>query len=222
MIECKQLSKSYHRKEIFKAANATFRTGKISFVMGPNGAGKTTLIKCLMGLETFEGVVFFDGLQASKAKESCLVLWDDCPFYNNLSGLTNLQIFGEGRCQRKEVVLIAHQYLSNELLRQKVKTYSYGQKKKLGLALIDILSPKYLVMDEISNGLDYDTMRELKARIKKWSIDATVVLTGHQFDFYNNIIDDLFVLRNGQIILQSEDFDASQKRLEDIYDEEIH
>ncbi|MFB8735764.1 ABC transporter ATP-binding protein [Bacillus sp. SL00103] len=56
-------------------------------------------------------------------------------------------------------------------------------KKKLSFIFIALTKPTYLFLDEISNGLDYGTMMELKAMIKKWSEDMTIIATGHQFEF---------------------------------------
>ena len=77
-------------------------------------------------------------------------------------------------------------------------------------------------MDEISNGLDYDMVKTLKNTIINWSKDMTILLTGHQFDFYNDIINDLFVFKDGKISLLKEDFCDGIDKLEVIYDEELH
>ena len=108
------------------------------------------------------------------------------------------------------------------MLRNKVKTYSYGQKKKLALALVEILQPKYLFMDEISNGLDFDMMKELKDDIKRWAETMTIFLTGHQFSFYNELVDSLFAFKDKQIVLLEENFSSCGKTLEEIYDKGMH
>jgi len=163
--------------------------------MGKNGSGKTTLIKCLMEMESFSGEISFNGKSIDSVRNECLVLWDDCPFYNSLSGLKNLLIFSEDKKTKDEIIKIAMNFLDKDLLNRKVSTYSYGQKKKLALCLVDILEPTYLIMDEISNGLDYETMRFLKKRIIEWKVNKTILVTGHQFEFYNDIIDELLIFK---------------------------
>ena len=221
MIKCIDFSKNYSNEIIIKKSNFEIRNNKISFLMGPNGSGKTTLIKSMMEMEKHHGEFFFDDKKISQIRNECLVIWDDCPFYTNISGIKNLIIFGENRKSRKKIEEIANKYLDYGKLRNKVKTYSYGQKKKLALALVEILEPKYLIMDEISNGLDYEMIRILQKDIKSWSEEMTILLTGHQFSFYNEIIDDLFVFKDKQIILIKENFRESGVDLESIYDEEI-
>lgn len=77
-------------------------------------------------------------------------------------------------------------------------------------------------MDEISNGLDYDTIKILKSRIKQWANNTTILLTGHQFDFYNDIIDEVFILKNNKILSLDNKYTKEGINLEDIYDKELH
>lgn len=221
MIKCVNFSKSYSNEIIINKSSFEIRDNKVSFLMGPNGAGKTTLIKCMMEMEKHDGEFMFNGKKISEVRDKCLVIWDDCPFYTNLNGIKNLMIFGENKKNKKQILEIANRYLDYGLLKNKVKTYSYGQRKKLALALVEILEPKYLIMDEISNGLDYEMIRGLQKNIKKWSENMTILLTGHQFSFYNEIIDDLFVFKNRQIYLLKKNCGEMGVNLEDIYDEEI-
>lgn len=222
MIQGINYSKSYKNSIVVKESSFDIKTNKISFLMGPNGAGKTTTIKCLMEMEKHSGEFLFDGKKLSDVRDQCLVIWDDCPFYTNISGLQNLIIFSEIKKSKEEIKEISLKYLDHNILKNKVKTYSYGQKKKLALILVEILEPKYLIMDEISNGLDYEMIRRLQKSIKTWANNMTIVLTGHQFSFYNDIIDDLFVFKDKEIVLLKEDFSNSGTMLEEIYDEEIY
>ena len=221
MIECIDFSKDYSNKCIIDKSSFQIRDNKISFLMGPNGSGKTTLIKCMMEMEKHNGEFIFDGKKIDDIRDKCVVIWDDCPFYTNISGMKNLIIFGENKKSKIQLKEIANKYLDYGLLKRKVKTYSYGQKKKLALVLVEILEPKYLIMDEISNGLDYAMIKTLKNTIRNWSKDMTILLTGHQFSFYNDIINDLFVFKDRKISLMKEDFCYINDNLEDIYDEEI-
>ena len=218
MIRCKDISKKYKKESVITKTNLRIRTNKISFLMGANGTGKTTFIKCMMGLEKCEGQFIFGSNSLDDIKDQCLVIWDDCPFYTNLSGLKNLLLFSESKKTKEEIIKIAMMYMDKDLLNRKVKTYSYGQKKKLALILIEVLQPKYLVLDEISNGLDYDTMKILQKQIKLWAKHMTIFLTGHQFGFYNDLIDDLYVFENKQIKFLKENFSKENVRLEDVYD----
>lgn len=222
MIQCMDLSKSYSKKCVIDKSNFEIESNKISFLMGANGTGKTTFIKCLMEMENYKGKITLDCKNINQVREKCLVIWDDCPFYTNLSGITNLMIFGENKKSKKQIIEIATKRLESALLKNNVKTYSYGQKKKLALALVEILQPKYLFMDEISNGLDFDMMKELKDDIKRWAETMTIFLTGHQFSFYNELVDSLFAFKDKQIVLLEENFSSCGETLEEIYGKRMH
>lgn len=219
LIQCTNLEKTYKKTMIIQNTSVSFRSHSISFLMGPNGVGKTTFIKCLMGMEQYAGTFLFDGKTVDHVRDQCLVIWDDCPFYTNISGLHNLLIFSN--MKKHDVIHKAQKYLDRSLLQSKVLTYSYGQKKKLALALIEILQPAYLIMDEISNGLDYEMMRDLQGIIKSWSEHMTIILAGHQFGFYNHVIDDVFIFKKNKIVLYQKDFSKHDTVLEEIYDHTI-
>lgn len=219
MIDIKGLKKSYGENVVLSNCNETFKTNHVSLILGANGSGKTTFAKCLSGLETYSGSINFDGKNISDANKELLVVWDDCPFYENLSGLDNLYILSDCIMSRKEIENIGCERIGKDLLTKKVKKYSYGQKKKLTLCLVEILKPKYLMMDEISNGLDVDAISDLKKEIKKWSGKMTMILTGHQLGFYEDIVQDVYFLKQGNLKLICEDYHSGERRLEDIYEE---
>ena len=222
MLEITNLTKKYKNAMIFDSCNVSFRDKAVSFIMGPNGAGKTTLIKCILELEGYDGSICFNSKPMSSYRSKCLTLWDDCPFYQNISGLENLVLFSEGKASASEIEKLPIKYLDHTILRRKVKTYSYGQKKKLALYLVDILKPEILIMDEISNGLDYEMMKSLKKHIKQLSENRMIILTGHQFGFYNGLVDDVFILKDKKLVLFDKDLSESDKSLEEIYDEELY
>lgn len=219
MIRFIGFEKSYGKKTIVKCDDICFEKGKISFLMAPNGAGKTTLLKCITALEGYVGEISINGKKNTDSLSECLVIWDDCPFFTGLSGLKNLMILSEDKMNKAEIKKTALEYIDEELLKRRVSTYSYGQKKKLALALAKILDPSVLIMDEISNGLDFDTMQGLQRELKKMSKDKTILLTGHQFGFYEKIYDDLFLIKDGVIVKPERD---DTKSLEEVYCEELH
>lgn len=212
MITIRNFAKKYQDNQIITHSSLIIPSNKITFLMGENGAGKTSFIKCLTGLEDYSGEISYSN------QKNCLVIWDDTPLYNDLSGLDNLVILGQTSLKKPQILNLAQSYLDNDLLKRKVKTYSYGQRKKLSLALIELLKPDYLIMDEISNGLDFQFTRELKSQLIKLTQTTTILLTGHQFDFYNDIIDTLLVFENKQIVVFEKHFKQEPEKLETIYD----
>lgn len=222
MINCTNIKKSYGKKTIIEDTNVQFESNKISFIMGANGTGKTTFIKCVAGLEDFNGNVFFDEKDIDSIRSDFLVIWDDCPFYINLSGYDNLFLLSNSLFKKNDIWEAAKLFMSEEKLNSKVKNYSYGEKKRLSLALVHLNKPKYLIMDEVTNGLDYDTISLLKKIIPKWAESMTMILTGHNLAFYNEIIDDLYLIENNRIFMFKTEFNKNDINLEEIYENELH
>lgn len=216
MIELKQFEKHYGKKTLYETTNLTIPHNAISFLMGKNGCGKTTLLKCIAGLESYEGEILFDGKPLPEVRDQLLVIWDDSPCFSNLNGLQNLELLCEGRKPKKAITEAGERYLGLDVLRRKVKTYSYGQKKKLMLALADLLEPAYLVMDEISNGLDVDMMDELAEHLLEMKTHCTLLLTGHQFSFYEKIAEHIFLKRTKKVTYIAPEMRA-ERSLEELY-----
>lgn len=169
MIKFVNFAKYYNNQAILKDVNLEIADNKITFIMGKNGAGKTTLVKCMLGLEDYAGEIQYDlGVSENEEKKRILAIWDEFPFYDGMTGLNNLYVFSEGLKSQREILEIAQKYLGKEILKRKVKSYSYGQRKKLSLILVEILEPQIVVMDEVSNGLDYETMVYLKNIFVNW------------------------------------------------------
>lgn len=219
MIEFTNFEKKYGKQFSLKCEYLCFEDGKISFLMAPNGAGKTTLLKCISALEKYSGQIEINRKINTRNLAECLIIWDDCPFFNNISGLKNLLILSDDKMSKEKIKDMALKYIDERLLKRRVSTYSYGQRKKLALVLAEILDPSILIMDEISNGLDFDTMQELQVHLKTLSANRTIILTGHQFGFYEKIYDDLFIIKDGEVVKEKM---LDRKMLEEVYLEELH
>lgn len=220
MIVLEKFSKEY-KKKIFVDTSISFFDNAVNFIMGKNGCGKTTLFKCIVGLEKFDGRILFDGKNIDEIRKEIFVLWDDTPFYQELSGIDNLILLSSKQINKDVAIEAAELYLDRSTVKQKVKNYSYGQKKKLTLALLDIEKPKYILMDEISNGLDVDMMKLLADKITELKKDRTVILTGHQFSFYQHVADNVFI-KKGENIFQVKYDKGNYSNLEKIYNEEFN
>ncbi|MCY8005841.1 ATP-binding cassette domain-containing protein [Bacillus haynesii] len=218
MIKIDDLTKSYGNKTVFNRLNMNIEKNKVTFLMGENGAGKTTLLKCLLKLEPFEGGILYDGEPLEAVRSKVHVIYDDSPFYDHLSGYQNIKLLINKPAGKEELEQLSQKFLSRALLKKKVKTYSYGQKKKLALMIAALNKPSYLFLDEISNGLDYRSVMELQELINDWSSRMTIVAAGHQFEFYSSIVDQLYVLKDGSAI-HIDNFKTNGAELGDVYKE---
>lgn len=196
MLSTVALGKSYDGTAILQDVSVTFPSPGTSFVLGPNGSGKTTLIKCLLGLERHTGSVTWGGSPIDPDDNVFFPVFDDCPFYDRLSGRKNLRMFditGTGALE------MASAYLSEKDLRRPVRKYSQGQRKKLALTAAFASGAACLFLDEPTNGLDQPGLARLSHDIRRVGGERTVVLTGHQLDFYDGLIDNLFVFRDSRL-----------------------
>jgi ABC-type multidrug transport system, ATPase component len=218
-LELKGFYKAYNRSCVFDNTDCCFMNGRISLIMGTNGSGKTTFSKCVCGLENYKGNITFEGNDNSR--EKLLAIWDDTPFYSNLNGFDNLKVLCDKKLSNEEIFETAKKYMTIKLLNKKVRRYSYGQKKKLSIVLAELIDPQILIMDEITNGLDRKSLKVLKKYLIKKRPDRITILTGHSLGFYNDLIDDLYIIKDNKIQMKYTDYNSLENNLEEIYDSEF-
>lgn len=207
MIELKGLTKEYDKKTIFNDINIVFPKHTINFVLGRNGVGKTTLYKCILGLESYKGEVIMN-------ENKLYCVFDNHPFYYNLSGFDNIELYKKIYGIHNTIPIDYHSIMNKDILKKKVKKYSYGQKKKLALLLVDIIQPDILLLDEASNGLDYESIKFLKVKLAEWKKNMTIIISGHQLDFYDTVVESIFVMKDKSLLSIS----RNNRKLEEIYD----
>ncbi|PQP83089.1 ABC transporter ATP-binding protein [Paenibacillus sp. PCH8] len=220
MITISKLSKEYKKQVVFNNIELQIPENKITFISGPNGSGKSTLLKCLLNLENYHGEIKYNDQPLEKVREQVLVVYDNSPLYHNLTGLQNLELLSNqtsNKIHEKNHNILMPHFLKPEILKNKVKSYSLGQRKKLSLMIALVTKPKYLFLDEASNGLDHDTLIDLKIILETLSGDTTIVAIGHHFEYYTSIIDDLILIHD-QSAIQIKDFKLQEgEGLNDIY-----
>ncbi|MFE2289757.1 ATP-binding cassette domain-containing protein [Streptomyces sp. NPDC059452] len=194
MITIKSLTKAYGDHTVLDGASADFQKGRVSYLLGPNGAGKTTLFKCLLGLEAHSGTVEFSGRRLADVRERVFPIFDDCPLYPHLSGFENLRLLTGHTVDWDDVRAVADGALDRASLRKPARALSYGQRKKLYTVGLLIVRPAYIILDELANGLDYDSLQWLRTSIEQLKQTGVVVASGHQFDFYDKVADDVFAV----------------------------
>lgn len=86
--------------------------------MGDNGAGKTTLLKCLLNLEPFQGEILYDKEPLAAVRHKIHVIYDDSPFYLNLTGYQNINILLNKPVEKAELAQASKKFLSSEVLKK--------------------------------------------------------------------------------------------------------
>lgn len=212
MLEIINLSKKYKSKIIIENFSIRMEENKFYFFLGKNGVGKTSLFKCLLNLENYTGIILYENKPFNSYTGEIFAIYDDTPLYTNLTGNQNIKIFTD-----KTNFNHIDKSLFTMDLNKKVKYYSCGEKRKLSIIIAILLKPKFLILDEISNGLDYDCMKWFQKNFKTIFKDSTIIGAGHQFDFYETLIDEVLVINNNHVTKLNDIND--RKELKILYEE---
>lgn len=170
ILSIENMRKTIKGKNLISKVNFTVFEGEIVGLLGPNGAGKTTVMKCITGLmRVSEGTIEIAKERVDFKSSDYLVnvgaIIEYPAFYEYMTGWKNLEQFARiskasiGEAHMQKVVDLVK---LNDVIHDKVKTYSLGMKQRLGLAQALIHNPKLLILDEPMNGLDPRGVMELR------------------------------------------------------------
>lgn len=204
VIEIQNASKRYGHIEALKSVTLDVRAGEIFGLLGPNGAGKTTLIRLLTGsARPTAGETLVLGGAPKKARHEIGYMPQTPALYEDLSPRDNLRFFGRahemrGLESRIDELLDFSNLRARE--RDAVYTFSGGMKQRVSLACALIHTPRVLLLDEPTAGVD----PRLRAEFWKYFRDlarggATLLISTHQMD-EALLCDRLAVLSDGQLI----------------------
>ena len=206
MISIQNLSKSFGTKQVLKNINIQFDKGKVYGIVGENGAGKTTLFRCVAGLETYEGQIISE---LNPLKNYLGLLLTEPFFFTKITGKEYIRLLCNAR--KKEVSKIDDKNIFDLPLNQYASTYSTGMKKKLALLAILLQENQCFVLDEPFNSVDIhsniiiiDLVRKLR------DLGKTVIISSHIFSTLSDTCDEIYLLKDGEIIKKvfREDFEA--------------
>ena len=196
ILEVKNLSKSFGGREILKDVSFSLDKGDILGFIGPNGAGKSTTIKCILGLNSLtKGTVLIDGIV------------ENPDLYMYLSGKQNLRLIAnyyDGINGKKIEDVVKLVGLENRI-NDKVSKYSLGMKQRLGIAAALLNDPDLLILDEPTNGLDPEGIRDLRNLLKKLAKDKNIgiLISSHNLAELESFCSSYCIIQNGKIISQT-------------------
>jgi ABC-2 type transport system ATP-binding protein len=188
--------------------------GSVFGFLGPNGSGKTTTIRMLMGLiAPTAGRATVLGRPMPRSAGTVLphvgALIEGPALYGFLSGQDNLLRFdaadptADPRTRRTRVAAALDRVGLAQAAGKKTKAYSLGMKQRLGLAAALLRPRQLLVLDEPTNGLDPQGMREIRALVRGLAADgSTVFLSSHLLDEIEQVCTHAAVMAQGRLITQ--------------------
>ncbi len=203
MIKIEKLSKSYGNKQVLNTIDLEFKKGKTYGIVGENGAGKTTLFRCVSGLETYQGTITSD---FNKLKDHLGLLLTEPFFFSKITGKEYIQLLANAR----EIKLsnIEDKNLFDLPLHQYASTYSTGMKKKLALTAILLQENDVFILDEPFNGVDIQSNLIITEIIKRYKkLEKTIIISSHIFSTLADTCDEIYLIKNGEIIRKVEQID---------------
>lgn len=208
VVEIKNLNKTIKGKHIIKDVNLSLYPGQITGFLGPNGAGKTTTIRMMTGLmRPSSGEVLIEGQSINTNFEEALsrvgVIVENPEMYKFMSGYKNLQHFANmhPNVTKERINEVIKQVGLEKRIHEKVGKYSLGMRQRLGLAQALLHKPKFLILDEPTNGLDPAGIKELRLYLRQIAEteQVSILVSSHLLTEIELMCDRIAIIQNGEL-----------------------
>ncbi|MBQ3407602.1 MAG: ABC transporter ATP-binding protein [Clostridia bacterium] len=224
VLKIENVSKYFGKTKVVDNLSFDVKSGEILGFLGPNGAGKTTTIKMILGLLSIdEGSIKINGYDVKKDFEKAMDyiggIVENPVLYGYMTAVDNLKLHAKIRnIDYREVYKILKQVGLEKSMNQKISKYSLGMKQRAGLALSLLHSPKVLILDEPTNGLDPDGIKNLRDILKKIAKNnnVAVLVSSHILSEMELICDRIVVINEGKFV-KTQDLNGSEGTLESIF-----
>ena len=209
LLKIEGLSKVIRKKKILDNISLKVDSGEIVGFLGPNGAGKTTTIKMIMGLFTINtGRISVCGHDVVTDFENAMRnvggIVENPDLYKRMTGRQNLEYFASmyDKGAKEHIDEVISLVKMSQRINDKVKNYSLGMRQRVGIAQALLHTPKLLVLDEPTNGLDPIGIKELRDLLKYLSKNAGagVFISSHLLAEMELMCDRIYIIDNGVII----------------------
>lgn len=229
MIEVSHLTKKYGHRLAVEDVSFAVTDGGICGLLGPNGAGKSTIMNILTGyLSATSGQVTVAGHplpeEADEAKACVGYLPEQPPLYPEMTVGEYLNFVAElkkvPRAQRKEQVLRAARRTGLEkVLPRLIRSLSKGYKQRVGIAQALLGSPKIIILDEPTVGLDPAQVIEMRKLIRELGKAHTVILSSHILSEVQAVCQQVLILSKGKLAASGtlQELTADGRSLEEVF-----
>ncbi len=218
MITIHKLVKTYHANgravHALNGIDLEFGTGMFG-LLGPNGAGKTTLMRILAGIvNPSGGSVVVDGnpLATETGKHAVksvlgylpqeLGMYPELSAYQFVDYMAILKGLDDPRLRRRQVEKTLEMVGLRQELKRKIKSFSGGMKRRVGIAQALVNDPKILIVDEPTAGLDPEERIRFRNLLVNLAAERTVILSTHIVEDIGQTCQDLAVLSQGQVVFR--------------------
>jgi ABC-2 type transport system ATP-binding protein len=215
-LELISITRRFGREVVLDGLDLSVRRGDCYGFIGHNGAGKTTTMRIALGLQRPDaGRVLVDGFDAGRfpreARARMAGLIETPGFHGQRSGLSNLielaRLQGIARrSARKEAALQLERVGLDHAAERPVQEYSQGMRQRLGIAQALLGEPRYVLLDEPTNGLDPEGIADVRALVRRLVRDEgmTVLVSSHQLHELTGLCNRIAVLRRGRLLIEED------------------
>lgn len=197
-LQVKGMSKAFKDKVILKDADLTVKPGEVAILTGPSGIGKTTLIRCLSGLEKW------DGGEMVGDKPEIGMVFQGFNLFPHLSARENimLPLTKVKKMKEADARAMAEEILEELELTGEADMYEFqlsgGQRQRVAIARAVAMNPDYLCFDEPTSALDSKLRDSVGEMIRKLSRDIKmgIIIISHDREFSEKFSDTLYVLED--------------------------
>ncbi len=208
ILKCKDLRKKIGKKEILKGVSLEISEGDILGFIGPNGAGKTTTIKLILGLQGItSGEVSINGYDIKKnftkaiAKVGAII--ENPDLYMYLTGYENLKLVSNmyKDITKERIMEVVKLVKLENRINDKVSKYSLGMRQRLGVAQAILHNPNLLVLDEPTNGLDPEGIKEMRDLLKVLAKQGMAIfISSHNLAEMETLCSKICIIQNGEVV----------------------
>jgi ATP-binding cassette subfamily F protein uup len=199
ILELKKIYKSYHKIDILKGFDYTFKKGERIGIVGKNGVGKSTFLNILTGNETVDSgkVNVGETIVYGYFTQKGIQLKEDRRVIDSLKDIAEVIVMADGK-KVSASQMLTHFMFPPKTQHTFVSKLSGGEKRRLYLLMVLMKNPNFLILDEPTNDLDLLTLNKLEEFLLQFS--GCLIIVSHDRYFMDKLTDHLFVFKgNGEI-----------------------
>ncbi len=215
IIELRNIHKSFGELHVLKGIDLSVREGEVLAIIGPSGCGKSTLLRCINLLERPEqGQVIFDGknllekgIDINHIRARLGIVFQSYNLFPHKNVLDNItlglqEVLG---MSREEAVALAKEQLARVGLADKLNAWpsqlSGGQQQRVAIARALAMTPRAILLDEVTSALDPETIGEVLAVMKALAKEGmTMIVVTHEMGFAREVADRVVFMDQGMIL----------------------
>lgn len=216
MIIAKNLTKRYGKITALNNVSFTIEAGEAVALWGANGAGKTTTLRCLLGVQGFEGELTVNGINVSRngkaARAAIGYVPQEAAFYD-MTVLETLRFYARlKKTAPQRVYDVLEQVQLTAHGSKRVNMLSGGMKQRLALAIALLADPPVLVLDEPTANLDVKAQRDFIHTVQMLNQSGkTIVFSSHRLDEVIALGSRVIVLSDGELMLECRPHELAEK-----------